>query len=188
MLNENDLWLLSYYRQSEIAGALFFGHLARTFKPGPIQRDMTQHFADEAQHANLWGQCIDRLGAKPLQMQSHYQDRYVEAVGLPANVMEVLAITQVFERRVINQYARHARVAHIDPHIHATLETIKIDEQWHIRWIKDALKSLEPEYGADHITATLKRFRQADREIYQKTLGEHAERITYLEKSAALLI
>ena len=57
-LSENELWLLSFYRTSEISGSLFFGKLARTLRPGPIQIDMTKHFADEANHAWYWTECI----------------------------------------------------------------------------------------------------------------------------------
>src|SRR5262249_37702424 len=46
-VTENELWLLSYYRSSEINGALFFGRVARTIR-GPLQVDVTHHFADEA--------------------------------------------------------------------------------------------------------------------------------------------
>jgi hypothetical protein len=40
-LNENELWLLSFYRHSEIQGALFFGKVAQTIPDGEIQCDIT---------------------------------------------------------------------------------------------------------------------------------------------------
>ena len=98
-LHDDELFLLSYYRTSEINGSLFFGRLARTVRSGPIQHDLSKHFADEAQHAWYWTRCIDRLGARPIPMASGYQDQYLEAAGLPVNLMEVLAITLVFEQR-----------------------------------------------------------------------------------------
>ena len=58
-MSENELWLLSYYRESEITGALYFGRLAKVLKPGPIQCDMTRHFADESMHAARWTACIE---------------------------------------------------------------------------------------------------------------------------------
>src|SRR5262249_54494924 len=106
MLNDNDRWILSYYRSSEISGAMFFARLARSIRQPAIQRDLTKHFADESQHAWYWSQCLEQLEAKPIRVTDAYQDQYFEAVGLPANLMEVLAITQVFERRTINHYAR----------------------------------------------------------------------------------
>jgi len=180
MTNENELWLLSFYRTSEISGALFFGKLARTLRPGRIQCDMTRHFADEAQHAWLWTECIAALGAEPFKLADAYQDQYVAAAGLPANLMEVLALTQVFERRVIRQYTEHARAPGLPAPIQGTLSRIMADEKWHIQWVRDALAQMEPEYGAETIEATLRRYREADEQVYRQTLQEHGERLRAL--------
>ena len=180
MINEGDLWILSFYRLSEISGALFFGRLARTIATGSIQRHMTKHFADESQHAWYWTDCIAQLGASPLKLNHSYQDQYLEEAGLPVNLMEVLAITQVFERRVINQYARHQRASGVPIEIRATLARIMEDERWHIKWVRDALRSMEPEFGRPAIEDTLKRFTAADGRVYQRTMAEHADRIRHL--------
>ena len=143
---------------------------------------MTKHFADEAAHAYYWTDAIQRLGREPLKLKDSYQDQYNDAIGIPTNVMEVLAITQVFERRVINAYARHERVPNLDPVVKETINRIMGDEKWHIEWIKNALKSLEPEYGKDHIDQTIKRYLLADKEIYAKTMQELEERYDDLLK------
>ena len=184
MLHQDDLWLLSFYRTSEISGALFFGRLARSMRPGPIQRDMTKHFSDESLHAWYWTECIERLGAQPLRLNESYQDQYLATAGMPVNVMEVLAITQVFERRVINQYARHERIPDVQPEVRETLARIMVDEKWHLQWIRDALRSMEPEYGKETIETTLKRFTEADEHVYQQTMSEHAEKVQHLLGSA----
>ena len=179
-IDENLHWILSFYRTSEISGALFFGQLAKSLKPSPIQMDMTRHFADEAQHAGYWTDCMARLGCEPLKLDASYQDQYISTAGMPVNLMEILAITQVFERRVINQYALHTRMADIDDEVKSTLVKIMDDEKWHIHWIRQALKSLEPEYGAEHIAETLRRFTQADREVYARVAAEHESRLNHL--------
>lgn len=179
-LTENELWLLSYYRTSEINGSLFFGRLARALRPGPIQHDLSKHFADEAQHAWYWTSCIDRLGARPLKLSEAYQDQYLEAAGLPVNLMEVLAITLVFERRVINQYAKHLAVPGLHGEIAGTINRIMEDERWHVRWVRSALEGMKSRYGADQVDATLARFREADREVYAQTLAEHEQRLAFL--------
>ena len=184
MLNQDDLWILSFYRTSEISGALFFGRLARSMRPGPVQRDMTKHFSDESLHAWYWTQCIERLGAQPLKLNESYQDQYLAEAGMPVNMMEILAITQVFERRVINQYARHQRVPSIQPEVQETLAKIMEDEKWHIEWIRDALRTMESEYGKETIETTLKRFSEADQRVYERTVNEHAERVQHLLGSA----
>lgn len=179
-LSEDELFLLSFYRSSEINGSLFFGRLARALKPGPIQHDLSRHFADEAQHAWYWTQCIDRLGARPMKLADAYQDRYLEAVGLPMNVMEVLAITLVFERRVINQYAKHLALPHLHEEIAGTINRIMQDERWHVQWVRDALADLEGRFGKDHVEGTLRRYRQADQEVYAQALSEYDERLGFL--------
>ena len=179
-LSENELWLLSYYRSSEINGALFFGRIARTLRGGPLQADVTHHFADEARHAAHWTACVEDLGHHALKLAAGYQDRYFEAVGLPANLMEVMAITQVFERRVIGQYQRHLRAPQTQPRIRRTIETIMEDERWHIRYVRDALADLARQYGQQAVDETLARFTAADQEVYAATLAEYGERVAFL--------
>jgi spore germination protein YaaH len=179
-IDENLHWLLSYYRSSEISGALFFGQLARGLKPSAIQCDLTRHFADEAQHARYWTQCLERLGTEPLKLGTAYQDQYIAATGMPGNLMEILALTQVFENRVITQYNLHANSDELPLAVRDTLQLIMTDEQWHLEWIRGALVEMESEYGRDHIRKTLKRFTAADREVYANTIQEHRQRIDHL--------
>ncbi len=177
MITDNERWLLSFYRTSEITGALFFGRLAKIIPAGPLQKDMTKHFADESQHAWLWTKALDDVGHTAIRQRVSYQDQYLETAGAPANMMEVLAVTQIFEQRVLNQYTKHLRMPNIHPVIESTLRTIMEDEKWHIQWIRDALRDAETRWGADTIAATIQRFRDADREVYAKTMQEHEERI-----------
>ncbi len=178
-LSENERWLLSYYRSSEINGALFFGRVARTIR-GPLAADVTHHFADEAAHASLWTRCLTDLGLEPIKVGKAYQDQYLAAVGVPANLMEIMAITQVFERRVIGQYRRHLRHEGTHPAVIGTIERIMLDERWHISYVNDALHAMESRYGAGMIEDTLRRFGAADEEVYTKTLAEYADRIDFL--------
>jgi bacterioferritin (cytochrome b1) len=177
MLNDNDLWTLSYYRYSEISGALFFSSLLKVFRTGTVGRDLTKHAADESQHAWYWTQAIHEHGQEPVKVDKTYQEQYMEAIGMPVSLMEILAVTQTFEKRVISQYARHAQMEGLDPVVAATLKRIMEDEKWHIQWIQQALKDLEPDYGKDVIDSTLKRYGDADKEIYARTLAEHEQRI-----------
>jgi hypothetical protein len=175
-LTENELWMASFYRSSEISGALFFGRVARTVR-GPLQRDVSHHFADEAAHARYWTECIDDLGARAIPMRDAYQDRYLEAAGVPASLMEVMAITQVFEKRVISQYNMHLRREQTPVAVRETIKKIMRDERWHVRYVRDALLAMEERYGAEEIAATLARFTAADEEVYAKALAEYGERL-----------
>ena len=174
-LSENELWMASFYRSSEIGGALFFGRVARTIR-GPLQKDATHHFADEAAHASYWTECIDAMDARAIPLRDAYQDRYLEAVGIPASLMEVMAITQVFEKRVISQYNSHLRRERTPEPVRDTIKKIMRDERWHVRYVRDALASMEERYGAREIASTLTRYTAADEEVYAKALAEYDER------------
>jgi bacterioferritin (cytochrome b1) len=174
-LSENDLWLLNYYRASEINGALFFGRIARVVR-GPLQVDVTHHFADEATHANYWTECLRDLGHNPSRQVRGYQDQYFDAAGVPASLMEVLAITLVFERRTMNQYGSHLRSAP-HPTVRQTLERIMVDERWHVKYVRDALQEMSARYGEEQVNQTLDRYTAADQEVYAQTIAEHGERM-----------
>jgi len=180
MLTENERWILSFYRTSEINGSLFFGRLAKSLPPGPIQHDMTKHFSDEGRHAWYWTSCLRTLGAEPLRLDETYQDRYLVAAGLPTNLMEILAITLVFEKRVIGQYALHRGTPGVQPEIGDTIARIMEDEKWHISWVSAAIERLKPEYGADRVDETLRRFHEADQQVYESVLREHHDRLDEL--------
>lgn len=185
---EHERWIMSFYRTSEISGALFFGRIANYLPAGPIQRDLTQHFSDESMHAWYWTKAMDELDYKPIRIKNAYQDAYLDAVGLPVNLMEVLAITNVFEHRVIAQYARHLRVPGLDPVVNKTILTIMEDEKWHIKWIDDALKELSDEYGKETIATTMARFHTADKEVYGKVVAENEERLDFILNNKSLAI
>jgi bacterioferritin (cytochrome b1) len=180
-LSENDLWLLSYYRSSEINGALFFGRVARTLKGGNLQAHVTHHFADEANHARYWTDCITDLDATPIKLREAYQDQYLQAIGMPANLMEVMAITQVFEKRVIGQYRQHLRVPGLNPRVRQTIERIMRDERWHIQYVREALAEMTDTYGTGYVDETVDRFSRADQEVYAKTLAEYGDRVAFLD-------
>jgi len=184
-LSENDLLLLSFYRTSEIAGALFFGRVARSVRPGPLQVDITHHFADEANHARWWTECIADLGTAPLNLGRAYQDDYLGTAGVPANVMEVLAITQVFEKRAIGLYNRHLKLPGVHPRIGETLARIMTDERWHIQYVRAALRDQERVHGPDEVRAALKRFDAADEAVFTKLLAEYGERFPYVTAEPA---
>lgn len=178
-LADNDRWLLSYYRSSEISGALFFGRVARLVRPGKLQAEVTHHFADEANHARYWNECVNDLDTVPIKMRDAYQDQYFDAVGTPSNLMEVMAITQVFEKRVIGQYRSHLRVPDLHPRIRQTLEKIMIDERWHIQYVRESLEEMAGRYGREHVDAAISRYTEADQEVYAKTVAEYEERLAF---------
>lgn len=179
-VSEDERWLLSYYRSSEIAGAVFFGRLARTLPSGPIQADVTRHFADEANHARYWTDCLETLGVSPMRVGEAYQDRYLDEAGLPANLIEILSVTYVFERRVVEHYRRHLAAPGLRPVVSSTLRRILRDEGWHLHWVRSALDELAERHGRDVVEAALDHFVAADRAVYASAVDEHDARLQIL--------
>lgn len=179
-VSDEERWILSFYRDSEISGAMFFGRIARFLPAGQMQHDMTRHFADESAHAALWTETLYNLDCKPQRCKNAYQDAYLDAAGLPVNMMEILALTNVFERRVLTQYQQHLQLPNLNPRIGTTLNAIMDDEQWHILWIDKALNNMAETYGRETIDKKLAYYQAADDEVYAKAVAESDERLRFL--------
>src|SRR5919204_3805861 len=138
-ISENELWLLSYYRESELAGGLLMGRLARETDDDDLRVRLTEHCAEETRHAWAWTECILKVGGTPRKVSETYQSRYHAAVGNPTNLLEVLVLTQIFERRVVRHFRAHLSWPGTHPEIKRTLQLLIDEEAGHIRWVKDRL-------------------------------------------------
>jgi acyl carrier protein len=165
-ISENELWLLSYYRESELAGALLMGRLARETDDDDLRVRLTEHCAEEARHAWAWTECIQRVGGTPKKVRETYQTRYHAAVGNPSNLLEVLALTQIFERRVVRHFRAHLSWPGTHPEIRRTLQQLIDDEAGHIRWVKDRLDDYAAANGAEVVNQMMERFKRIDEEVY----------------------
>ena len=89
-ISENDLWILSYYRESELAGGLVMGRLARETDDDDLRVHLTEHCAEEAHHAWLWTETILKVGGTPKRVAETYQTRYYAEIGTPTSLLEIL--------------------------------------------------------------------------------------------------
>src|SRR5687768_1210057 len=105
--SDNDIWILSYYRESELAGGLVMGRLSSETDDDDHRAKLTEHCAEETRHAQLWSETIQELGAQPRRVSETYQTRYQRRLGAPRTMLDVLALTQVFERRVVRHFTAH---------------------------------------------------------------------------------
>lgn len=165
-ISENELWLLSYYRESELAGGLLMGRLARETDDDDLRVRLTEHCAEEAGHAWAWTQCIQRVGGTPKKVSETYQARYHAAVGNPTNLLEVLALTQVFERRVVRHFRAHLSWPGTHPEVKRTLQQLIAEEAGHIRWVKDRLDAYAAANGQAVVDEMMDRFKRVDEEVY----------------------
>jgi acyl carrier protein len=173
-ITENELWLLSYYRESELAGALLMGRLARETDDDDLRVRLTEHCAEEARHAWAWTETILRVGGTPRRVSETYQSRYHAAVGNPSNLLEVLALTQIFERRVVRHFKAHLAWPGTHPEVARTLQLLIDEEVGHIRWVKDRLDAYAATHGDLVVREMLDRFQRIDEQVYNG-LKEYAE-------------
>src|SRR5688572_4360088 len=115
-------------------------------RPNAHHNELKHYYAAETNSGKYWNECTNDLDAYPIKLRESYQDQYLDAVGTPANLMEVMAITQVLEKRVIGQYHRQLRVPDLHPRVKQTLEQIMLDERWHIQYVREALEGMADRY------------------------------------------
>src|SRR5688500_10309297 len=178
-ISDNELWILSYYRESELAGALIMGRLARETDEDDLRVHLTEHCAEEANHAWLWTRTILEVGGMPRRVSETYQSRYYAEIGSPKSVLEVLALTQVFEKRVLNHFKAHLRRPDTHLVVAETLKRMIADEAGHIGWVKRRLDRYAREGGATAVAATLRRFDEIDRGVYADLI-EYRDRFSEL--------
>jgi len=169
-ISENDLWILSYYRESELAGGLVMGRLARETDDDDLRVHLTEHCAEEAHHAWLWTETILRVGGTPKRVAETYQTRYYTEIGMPASLLEILTLTQVFERRVIRHFRAHLKWPNVHPAVAETLHRMIDDEVGHISWVKDRLDRYAAERGEAVVAETMRRYTEVDERVYEAAM------------------
>jgi len=169
-ISENDLWILSYYRESELAGGLVMGRLARETDDDDLRVHLTEHCAEEAHHAWLWTQTILKVGGTPKRVAETYQTRYYAEIGMPTSLLEILTLTQVFERRVIRHFRAHLKWPDVHPAVAETLHRMIEDEVGHISWVKDRLDRYAAEKGEAIVAETMRRFTEVDERVYEAAM------------------
>ena len=131
-ITNSEISLLNFYRASELHGGLILGQMVRRTRDPDLILNLTKHSAEEVMHAQLWTETIIAVGGKPAPVRDTYQTRYVEAVGTPLTMLEVLALTQVFERRVYRHFMLHLRVPGLHPIVAQTLQLMIEEERGHL--------------------------------------------------------
>ena len=59
---DRDRWVLNFYRNSELHGALLMGRLARTLTDTGLLVHVTRHCATEARHAAMLSETLAAIG------------------------------------------------------------------------------------------------------------------------------
>jgi len=170
-----ELERLNFYRASELHGGMVLGQLARRVRDPELIVELTRHSAEEVVHAHLWTETLLALGGVPTPVRDTYQARYARALGAPGSLLQVLALTQVFERRVFRHFHLHLGLPGTHPRVRETLERMVEEEKHHLSWVKRWLDRQSEKRGHE-VRRTLSRYAHVDALIYQRLLDEYAFR------------
>lgn len=143
---ERELWILNFYRNSELHGALLMGRLARTLPDTDLLLRVTQHCATEARHAAMLSEAIAELGGRIDPHITTIQERYSARGGVPTALVDLLVLSEVLEHRVLEAYRAHVERTDSHPVVQRTLRAIlrEMEEEHegeHAGWIERILES-----------------------------------------------
>jgi demethoxyubiquinone hydroxylase (CLK1/Coq7/Cat5 family) len=166
-ITDRELGFLNFYRASELHGGLILAQVARRARAGALVLELTRHAAEEVVHAQLWTETILAVGGRVRPVRDTYQDRYARVTGPLTSLLDVLALTQVLERRVYRHFTEHLRRPGTHPRVRATLARMLEEEKGHLRWVKRWLDDQERLLG-DAVPAAMRRYADADALVYDE--------------------
>jgi bacterioferritin (cytochrome b1) len=171
-----EIVVYSYYRDAELRGSNLLYRLLRLIGDGEAQINLTQHLADETRHAWLWTERIREIGGAPLPIEDGYQVRIGKHVGVPRDIVDLLALTVVVEQRSLRRYREHLRRSGVPARTREVLRAVTQDEVWHVDWIRRKARELDERRGAlGRLDAALRRYREVDRVVIAELAAvEHA--------------
>jgi demethoxyubiquinone hydroxylase (CLK1/Coq7/Cat5 family) len=167
----DELKRLDFYRASELHGGLLLGQLARRVRDPQLMLGLTRHGAEEVAHARLWTETILEVGGRPRPVRQTYQSRYAERVGRAMGLLDVLALTQVFERRVYRHFLDHARLPGTHPTVRRTLLRMVEEEKDHLSWVKRWLDE-QARHRPVAVREAMTRYAEIDQKIYDDLVIE----------------
>jgi bacterioferritin (cytochrome b1) len=171
-LTDREIWLLNFFRNSELHGALLMGRLARTHFPVQLLANMTRHCATEAHHAALLTELLAELGGKLDPSLPTMQEHYSREGGVPTELIDLLILSEVLEHRVLAVYGEQLNASGLHPRARAVLEEILREEEEHGEgedcWLEQALRTLPPQQVKDSRTKWSAIDRKVSEDLYSR--------------------
>jgi len=164
-VTNSEAGVLNFYRASQLHSGLILGQMVRCTNDARLILNLTRHSAEEVMHAQLWTETIIAIGGRPASVRNTYHARHASAVGAPATLLEVLAVTQIFERRIFQQFTMHLRFPGIHATVAATLRRMIEDERAHLSWVK-AWLSHQSRVRGSKVGEVMTKYALADQRIY----------------------
>jgi bacterioferritin (cytochrome b1) len=171
-ITPRELRLLNFYRASELHGGLVLGGLVRRASEPELILKLTRHSAEEVRHAELWTEAILDVGGAPSPTPDTYQTRYAAVLEGRLSTVDVLALTQVFERRVYRHFLEHERRPGTHPRVRECLRTMIEEERDHLSWVWEWLNE-HAGLSGDELQRIMRRFQEVDDQIYAALREEY---------------
>ncbi len=171
-VSERELGFLNFYRASELHGGLILAQVARRTRAGDLAVDLLRHAAEEVEHARMWTETIVAVGGRVHPVRETYQTRYAQLIGRPVGVLHVLALTQIFERRVYRHFTEHLRRPATHPVVRATLRRMLEEEKGHLIWVKRWLDAQRSAGRDAEVDAVMRRYADVDARVYAALTSE----------------
>ena len=164
--NAYKILLFNYYRDAELRGADLILRLINRAENQNIQEKLTRHLADATNHAWLWTERIRALGGEPLRIENGYHRQLRRKAGLPANFLDLLALTCAVAERAHKRYAEHATRPDVAPETLTVLHEMQADEKAHLTWIMEKIAELEAREGKEKVDAALRHYREIEAAVF----------------------
>lgn len=169
-ISEQELYILSYYRACELAGAILFGKIALHSDIDEVRIPLTEHCLEEAEHAWRWTKAIHDLGYIPVKVSHAYQSEYGKEFGMPKNILEIFCLTQVFEKRTLEHFHMHLNMPNVHPMVKDALRKMIDDETGHVGWIRQELDKYSQENGKEEVDKVMKELEEIDERVYSRII------------------
>jgi bacterioferritin (cytochrome b1) len=162
---DREFWLLNFYRNSELHGALLMGRLARSLSGAELLANVTRHCATEAHHAALLTELVAELGGTVEPQLETMQEHYSREGGVPVELLDLLVLSEILEHRVLATYREHLSAPDVHPRVRQVLEEILREEEEHgggeDAWLEQALDRLP----AVEVSQSRKKWREIDNRV-----------------------
>jgi bacterioferritin (cytochrome b1) len=162
---DREMWLLNFFRNSELHGALLMGRLARSLSGTELLTNITRHCATEAHHAALLTEAIADLGGEVDPKTGTIQELYSREGGIPKVLVDLLVLSEVLENRVLSAYREHLNSADLHPKVRVVLEEILREEEEHgageNTWLEHTLRT----YSVAQVADSRRKWYEIDRKV-----------------------
>lgn len=162
---DREMWLLNFFRNSELHGALLMGRLARSLSGTELLTNITRHCATEAHHAALLTEVIADLRGEVDPKTGTIQEHYSREGGVPKALVDLLVLSEVLENRVLSAYREQLKSADLHPKVRVVLEEILREEEEHgageNTWLEQTLRK----YSVAEVADSRRRWSEIDRKV-----------------------